>query len=354
MKNIILAIIVFLGIYTSVNAQSYQPLCYAASINSASPIDVSTSDHLTLSFWAGNNGFLPMDKLLVNQRMRITVSFLGLKPLDINDPAASMILPPWLELIGYDDAINTFLFRQKATIGSFEVFQIIMNMRIVTFSTPEKNSVNGMNVNIIPSPYTNQYNLTGDDNTAEYGYTGLQTILPVELVKFEGNLNQCNAALTWETASELNNDYFSIEKSVNSIDWEEIGQVKGNGNSNSPISYSYTDEKLNGSLAYYRLVQYDYDGESDMSRVIAIDGKSCNSDAFKLYPNPTYDFINIELKEREKYKYVIYASNGDIVKQSDLTKSTMKIFVGDLPAASYMITFSSEDKQIFHSFIVQK
>ncbi|MBK6627478.1 MAG: hypothetical protein IPJ87_11335 [Flavobacteriales bacterium] len=92
--------------------------------------------------------------------------------------------------------------------------------------------------------------------------------LPVELVDFKGACEDGQVLLNWTTASERDNDYFVVEKSLNNIEWMMIGQVDGVGNSVSTTNYSYVDPNPT-TMAYYRLIQTDLDRTTTISKVIA-------------------------------------------------------------------------------------
>ena len=135
-----------------------------------------------------------------------------------------------------------------------------------------------------------------------------ETALPVELIRFDGKLVSNNVHLYWSTASEQNSDYFLIEKSFDGIDWNLVGSVKASGNSNQTIDYSFIDNDLKFGVSYYRLKQFDFDGEFKIYSVIAIDNK-IKKDVIKI----------IDLTGREVNKYykgwvVIYYDNGEIIK----------------------------------------
>jgi hypothetical protein len=85
--------------------------------------------------------------------------------------------------------------------------------------------------------------------------------LPVEMLYFEGVGYETTNLLKWATASEQNSNYFSIERSVDGYDWREVGKKESAGNSNEMIKYSYVDLFTNNSVVYYRLQQYDFDGQ---------------------------------------------------------------------------------------------
>ena len=92
--------------------------------------------------------------------------------------------------------------------------------------------------------------------------------LPITLVEWDGQCEGKVVKLTWTTASEQDNQFFTIEKSRDVNDWSAIGTVPGAGNSSSMISYSFTDDGTQG-LAYYRLRQTDINGTTTVSNTIA-------------------------------------------------------------------------------------
>ncbi|MFZ5553080.1 MAG: hypothetical protein ACOZCO_08190 [Bacteroidota bacterium] len=119
------------------------------------------------------------------------------------------------------------------------------------------------------------------------------TALPIELLKFDARYNGHDVDLTWETATEINNDYFTVERSVNGIEFEPLLTVKGAGNSNINISYAAVDKEPVLGIGYYRLKQTDYDGQysySDIKSVNIMDGgfihidyTAINSDVINVY-----------------------------------------------------------------------
>lgn len=337
----------------NVNAQ-YNPIVLQPTL-SEKPIDLSIDSLVTIGFKIGNSGIAPLDRWQTRP-MRFNLSYSKLEIANPADIESCITGNLWFS-VQYSPVTKSFLFTQNAEIpgalnGGIEYMTILSK---VTIASSIENKTNGFRINIQPPSYTiGAGNTEPDDEVSIYTYT-THTILPVELVRFEGSINQCKTELIWETASELNNDYFSVQKSNNGTDWDEIAQVKGNGNSNTPKSYRHTDENLNSSLAYYRLVQYDFDGQNEMSKMITINGQECSGFAFKLYPNPTNDFVKIDINDnKENYKYIIYSSLGDIVKSSDLNSSNKKIFVGDLAAGAYLINLISNNNQISQTFIVQQ
>jgi uncharacterized delta-60 repeat protein len=113
---------------------------------------------------------------------------------------------------------------------------------------------------------------------------------PVELSSFTANVNGNEVELHWQTATEVNNYGFDIQRKAldnQSIEWETIGFVEGAGNSNSPKSYSFTDN-INTSGKYsYRLKQIDLDGTTEYSQTVEVEiGAPTKFELMQNYPNP--------------------------------------------------------------------
>ena len=126
----------------------------------------------------------------------------------------------------------------------------------------------------------NNADVNGSGSTYYYMGVGGANVstLPIELFHFDVQCasDKRSVDIHWTTASEINNDYFTIEKSTNGIDFQEIGKVKGAGNSTSSIDYLFKDNNLTqGTICYYRLKQTDFDGKNKTFNVVA---KSCYGD----------------------------------------------------------------------------
>src|SRR5690606_16419073 len=103
--------------------------------------------------------------------------------------------------------------------------------------------------------------------------------LPISLTRFEVHSIEESARLSWSTASEINNDYFIIERSTDGGDFKAIAMVAGAGNSTNLIDYEFTDRSPVTGRSYYRLRQVDYDGRSSVSDIIPfISGKRTSFD----------------------------------------------------------------------------
>jgi hypothetical protein len=118
--------------------------------------------------------------------------------------------------------------------------------------------------------------------------TGGSDPLPINLIDFSAVLNGPKVDLTWVTGSELNNNYFTIEKTINGTTFEEVKRVAGAGNSSHVINYNTIDPSPYEGLSYYRLKQTDYDGKFVYSKMVAVKNSKIKKNfEFKVFPNPS-------------------------------------------------------------------
>lgn len=134
------------------------------------------------------------------------------------------------------------------------------------------------------------------DYTPTINGSAMNVALPVEWLKFYALKFEEQIELNWSVALEVNNDYFEIQKSVNGVDWENIGHVNSKGNTNEIAHYTFLD-KNPYPVNYYRLKQVDEDHQFEYSEIILIEFENISNIKLKVYPNPALDILNIELAE---------------------------------------------------------
>jgi Secretion system C-terminal sorting domain len=193
--------------------------------------------------------------------------------------------------------------------------------------------------------YSNSANDVSFTNTSGSATTNCGIVLPVELTNFTGICNGSNMELNWSTASEINNDYFTIEKSYDAINYIPIGTIEGSGNSNALLSYHYVDDDV-GEHAYYRLKQTDFDGAYKYYPPISISCK--NTPAFNIYPNPFKDELTISVTKLGEYTLKINDYIGRSVLEKNLTNSlTQKIDLRKLQAQGvYFASLYNNDGEL--------
>ena len=111
--------------------------------------------------------------------------------------------------------------------------------------------------------------------------------LPVVLSSFTATLTSEHVVqLNWSTASEKDNDYFTLERSADGRTFTELTRVKGAGNSNNLLKYSHVDQHPFSGYTYYRVKQTDYNGQSETFKTVSVKINQTELSNIKVYPNP--------------------------------------------------------------------
>ena len=181
--------------------------------------------------------------------------------------------------------------------------------------------------------------------------------LPVELLNFSAMCKENTANLSWSTSSETNNNFFSIEKSIDTFNWDVLAKISGAGNSNNVQNYAYEDTNPNSQITYYRLKQVDFDGAFTYSKVVALNcGDSKTFELVSIIPGQNDNEIDIIFTAiaDESYTFNLIDYKGQIVKELSGKAGTsgtieMPINISNLEAGIYLITFQSNEK-----YFVQK
>jgi len=170
----------------------------------------------------------------------------------------------------------------------------------------------GINAGTTANPQINRtgLSLANLTNTFYVGSINLtNSTLPVILISFTATPENGFVKLDWKTTAELNNDHFTIQRSNNTINWEDVKTVEGSANTSTGSSYSAYDENPYSGISYYRLKQTDMDGKQSYSaiRIVDLNNKTA---VLNVYPNPAADYINISGATQEKLIVLLFNSNG--------------------------------------------
>lgn len=187
----------------------------------------------------------------------------------------------------------------------------------------------GSGVAVIPASYT------------AFGTKAILTMtyvaVPVELTSFTGTAVQDGVLLNWTTATELNNQGFEIERSIDAQNWAKIGYVPGFGTTTEPKSYSYMDENVPAGTYSYRLKQIDFDGSFNYSPEVVVNVVEALPSDFSLfqnYPNPFNPSTTIN--------YSIPSSEFVTLKVYDVLGNKVATLVDEYKfAGSYEIDFDA-------------
>ena len=170
--------------------------------------------------------------------------------------------------------------------------------------------------------------------------------LPIELLSFTGTAHTDYNILNWTTATETNNDFFSIERSIDGIQWNVLGTVPGAGNSTSLKNYSYADERPLYGVNYYRLKQTDYNGAYEYSQIIALTSIADNK--ISAYPNPLTTELNVVIVsdvQKEAEIHIVDILGREVVAKVvniDPGRNQVVIDMSSVPNGTYFVTVSVE------------
>lgn len=121
--------------------------------------------------------------------------------------------------------------------------------------------------------------------------------LPIELLSFNAYpISEKEIRVNWVTASETDNDYFTIERSANGINFSSVGTVKGAGNSSSQKKYSWIDSDPVTGTSYYRLKQTDFDGQFEIFNPVSVNFEPNHVEWLFVYPNTISNSENLKLE----------------------------------------------------------
>lgn len=174
------------------------------------------------------------------------------------------------------------------------------------------------------------------------------TALPVSLVSYVATLQPGGQVrLNWKTASEINNKNYSIERSINGINYTEISWVQGRGNTSVESQYEFVDHSpAAGQVNYYRLTQFNIDGRSTVLGVKAINVKQPKSN-LSVYPNPVVNTMRIVSGDFKGQKVAFTLIGGDgkkvLNKQLVPTTNEVRLSVAGISSGQYFLLVTGDN-----------
>lgn len=183
------------------------------------------------------------------------------------------------------------------------------------------------------------------------------TTVPLSITAFSGEkLDKTTNKLRWTTASELNNAFFTIERSDNGVDFKSIGQTRGAGTSATPQYYTFLDKNPLPNVNYYRLKQTDFDGKTSLSKIIALNNGNVSKSSLKVAPSVISDNLTVDIETEDAGTlHIIDAVGRAVFTKNKIDKgiSTQNISTSGLPNGVYFLTFVSMNGQTTARFVKQ-
>ncbi|MBX2845120.1 MAG: T9SS type A sorting domain-containing protein, partial [Saprospiraceae bacterium] len=276
-----------------------------------------------------------------------------------NKAAASLLLPAGTPVSFYDgNPFNpgaTYLGTEVTTInlpaGNSETLTTTVNSATSLFNLYAVANDNGTGTLPLMQPTTNIGECDYTDNLSNVQAVNCD-LLPVELTNFSVDLENGRAVLAWETASELNNDFFEVQRSKEGSQFQVIGRVEGNGTTDQASSYSFIDPLLNQGDNYYRLRQVDFDGSQEYSTIEYVFLPS--QEEVRLLFNPVSGFIQLTIGKSVASKrtdYEIYNTIGQTVLRGRLEGNQIEI--SELVPGNYFLRLVTTEGRYTLPFTVK-
>lgn len=177
------------------------------------------------------------------------------------------------------------------------------------------------------------------------------SVLPVELTAFRVSLENSSVACEWWTETELNNDYFTIERSLDGIHFEPIAYMKGAGTSTEPLRYKIYDyDPYFDAVSYYRLSQTDLNGLTRFHDIRSIKAKSIHELA--IFPNPSNGTVRITGDYKTLLESKLFDTSGREINLEAVSAENNEIIVSSLPVGVYTLVYFDNEETISERIIV--
>lgn len=174
----------------------------------------------------------------------------------------------------------------------------------------------------------------------------LTSPLPIKLLSFNAHKNDNVVDLTWTTETEVNNNYFTLERSADGFEFSQIAIVPGAGNSTQELNYARTDYNPLPGISYYRLKQTDYDGNFSYSNTVAVRFTNSDKPFVSVGPIPARDYVKITTSGEEKYQLSLIQPDGRLVKEfAENEPGVSALDISDVAPGTYILCAVSAHDQ---------
>jgi hypothetical protein len=197
-------------------------------------------------------------------------------------------------------------------------------------------------------------------NTYYLAVANMFSPVPVELLDFHAVPGNGSVQLGWTTAMELNNEFFTIEKSRDGVTFTEVSRVSGAGNSNRVLNYRSTDAEPFPGLSYYRLKQTDHNGDFTYSKTVLVKFRSSAViGEMNVIPNPFTEnaFINFNSGADGNMQLTIVDMTGRLVRKETIPakkgSNSLQLLTGaqELPAGIYLLNLQLNEQRMVYRFV---
>jgi hypothetical protein len=178
--------------------------------------------------------------------------------------------------------------------------------------------------------------------------------LPVELLSFTARPTSQGTVVEWVTASEYNCDFFEVQVSTSDNIWTALERVSGQGTTNLQTAYEYIDKQPLMGKSYYRLRQVDFDGKEDFSEVVLV---IYETDAVNIYPNPSSEYVTIQVDEEVGFIQRLTISSLQGTKQWEKVFASVgtqkyQVDISGLPGGVYLVHIDGSRSRAMKKLVV--
>ena len=224
----------------------------------------------------------------------------------------------------------------ELSVGKWDGSQWIDLGNGIVSGTPALGSIRTLNLVTSFSPFT-------------LASTTSNNALPITLTSFDVVASANNSvSVQWTTASERENDFFTVERSLDGMNWEILGMVAGQGNSIHSVDYTFDDNMPYVGVSYYRLKQTDFNGQFEYFDPKSVFVDKSNFSEMVVYPNPAFDVLKVQGEQNEIQNLTFINAVGQIIPCNiidNLSNVNQKsIDVSNLPQGVYYVKGSTTSK----------
>ncbi len=273
---------------------------------------------------------------------RVIVRYIGYEPSAPKAPYWKANLP--------ERQSSILKSRKDATEESYESDKYLLNSTLSGFE-----KANGGDENVIPFiTYKMKEQFDPISSSDIIMYTN-QANLPVELLYFTAECMGEATQLQWSTASETNNEYFTIERSSDAVNYEEVARIQGAGTTSQRNDYSFMVDNNSTAITYYRLRQTDIDGKYEIFAPIAIQCQNNKAATeISIYPVPANDQVNIFSSNSPMTRIEIFSIMGAKVAEEPAEGNQTTLHIGNLATGVYAVKVFTEDGQVSNVRLIKK
>ena len=222
----------------------------------------------------------------------------------------------------------------------------------------DANTLSATDNSVLYAQFNNVMSFSGGTGGVGFApYSGVS--LPIELISFTALANNAQVDLKWITATEINNDFFSIERSKDGIHFEVLSTQKGAGNSTETRVYTSVDNQPLSGISYYRLKQTDFDGQFSYSKIQSVNMVSISETMITHYPNPVEEAVKFVYGSNSNTTatYIVYDAVGKVVSEGSqkakIGQNDLVINFATLSNGVYLIQMNIDGKIITEKFLKQ-